>query len=172
METDNDLHLGILTDSLNSEIPQEELNEDLLKEHNQYILLNSIKNRLSSYYLSYLLEEVSKTDSILWDNILEELIRVYSLNYLKIKHDIFVYESYLEKIKDIITLLIYIKIRLIRHIDNGKFKESIKHDKFLDLLIEDKAPNTLVELIKYSDNESYKKFVSRLFLEQKLDFMD
>jgi hypothetical protein len=64
METDNDLHLGILTDSLNSEIPQEELNEDLLKEHNQYILLNSIKNRLSSYYLSYLLEEVSNNLSI------------------------------------------------------------------------------------------------------------
>lgn len=170
MNLTDSIKLGILTDELDSDIPQNEVNEELLKNYDRNELYDSIEYRISQPYLTFLLQSTDKFDESYWDIILDRIAQIYSLNIAKI------YEDGILSTKNIslesIKFLAYIKVRLIYHIENNKVNKNITTEELLHFLEKDEAPEIMIMCIKYIDEDSYKKFIDRIFAEVKMNYME
>lgn len=166
----NDVNMGRTVDPITSEVGQDEVNNVLLVEHDRRELIESIHYRLSQPYLSFLLQSTNKNDIKYWNVILDEIAKVYSLNIVKIYADgiLSTNNISIESIK----FLAYLKVRLIYHVENKKIEKTISKEDLLIFLENDKAPEIMTTCIKYIDQESYMKFIDRIFLEVKMNFFE
>lgn len=162
--------LGHVIDLEESEEDQYDLNEALLFEMDRIDLLDSISLRISESLLKFYIDKLDLNDIEYFNMILNRLAKVYKLNYLKLhKYNI---NQKSEYIQSILTTLIFIKIRLISLVENNQLDKSISMEDFEKLLIQQNAPQLLVDSIKFIDIYSYEKFINRIFNEVKFDFTE
>lgn len=166
----NQPYLGHITDPLDSEVPQDELNGELLAEFDAIELLRSIHMRISEPMIKYLLDHIDKNDIGFFTQLLNTIAKVYSLNYLKLYKERFIEKN--DYVKSIIYITIFIKIKLINLIETKRIEKDISREELEKFLIIEDAPSLLIECIKYIDAESYKKFINRIFIEEKLGFIE
>lgn len=162
--------LGHVVDSLDGDQEQTDLNETLLFENDQIEFIRSFNSRVSEPLLQYYIDHLDMDNLDYFVLVLNNLSKIYSLNYLKLyKYEIKDKESY---IKNIIYTIIFIKIKLIYLIEIQKIEKDITRDEFEKFIMIEHAPDLLLECIKYIDADSYKKFITRLFNEVKMEFME
>lgn len=163
-------YLGTTVDELDSDIEQSDLNVDLLVNYDREQVFECIKNRISFSYLEFILNSVEVNDIKYWIEILNECARVYSLNYLKMYSE--TVETKEKLGIEVIKFLLFLKIKLIDLVERKEIDiKDMTRDNLENYLIIIKAPVILVDAIRYIDGESYKKFIKRIILETKLDFM-
>lgn len=162
--------LGHITDPEDSEIDQTEVNEDLLKEHDGIELIRSINLRLSEPMLKFLTLNLDKNDIGYFTILLNNIIKTYHLNYLKLYKEVFLEKD--EYIKSIIYIIKFIKIKLINLIEIKQLSKDISREELEKFLMIENAPKLLIDCIKYIDSDNYKKFINRIFMESKLDFIE
>ena len=162
--------LGSLVDEMDSEESQEDFNYELLKIHDSQEFLNQLKRRMSRYMISFYLgrdlEEIMPT---LWKKMLNELIRVYSLNALK------VYLSPgMEPIdfnEQIRKLMIFIKYSVINLAIDGKISYFMNVEEFKNLLKgQSNIPTFMTYFLDYSDIESLNRFIKKVVDESKEEY--
>ncbi len=181
METDDytltdDVNLGEVTDEIDSDYSQTDLNNQLLIFHDRREIFESLEHRISKPYLEFLLQSVNIKDHDYWQALLQEISRIYSLNIGKIYADGILSTQDFDS--EIVRLLIYLKIKLINNIELKKdmdgiiIDRNISRDDFEKYVEFDNAPEVMRICIKYIDGDSFKKFISRLFLELTLNFME
>lgn len=162
--------LGHVIDLEESEEDQYDLNEELLFESDRIDLLNSISMRISESLLKFYIDKLDLNDIEYFNILLNRLAKVYKLNYLKLyKYNI---NQKSEYIQNILATLIFIKIRLISLIENNQIEKSVTMEEFEKLLNIQKAPQLLIDSIKFIDIYSYEKFIKRIFNEVKFDFAE
>lgn len=166
----NQPYLGHITDPLDSEVPQDELNEELLREFDSLELLRSMNMRISEPMIKYLLDHIDKNDIGFFTQLLNLLAKTYSLNYLKLYKERFLDKN--DYVKSIIYITIFIKIKLISLIETKRIEKDISREELEKFLTIEDAPPLFIECIKYIDLESYKKFIAKIFLEEKLSFIE
>ncbi len=159
--------LGSIPDPLDSEDTTEEVNEDLLFVYDQLELIKSVGKRLSVYELEFLLQNTAGSDKSFWLRVLLEIINIYSLNSLKQ----YLYNEYLfDPMKDVRKLLILIKIKLTKKIEEDKI-DQLNRQSLLELIDSIKYDNKLLkDAIIYIDKESLNKFTSTILYESTLDY--
>lgn len=163
-------YMGTTVDELDSDIEQSELNLDLLVNYDRSQVFECIKNRISFSNLEYILGSVEINDNNFWIGILDEAARVYSLNYLKMYSEDAETKDKLGV--EVIKFLLFIKIKLIDLVERKEIDIiNMNRENLENYLIITKAPDILVNAIRYIDGESYKKFIKRIVIETKLDFM-
>ena len=119
--------LGFLADEIdNSSETQDEVNERNLNLYDQEVLSTSINKRLSKFSLDFLLEKLKGSNDEFWQLIFNGLIKIYSLNALKV----FIPSSYANPDKRskeaiVISLIKFIKLDLIEKINESVLKSDI-----------------------------------------------
>lgn len=171
MEILDSLSLGFLADEIDGSEDQSEVNERNLLLFNQEALSIAIDKRISKFSLDFLLEQLKECNEEFWRLIFNRLIKVYSLNALKV----FIPTSYSnpdKRSKDaiVISLIKFIKLDLISKIEDGFIKSNIGRDELERLFEEMEAPINMIWFIKLTDNESLDAFVSRIFKESKMEY--
>ncbi len=173
MDLSDDINLGRLTDELDADEEQSDLNIELIEDHNKLEILNGIENKISRYYLEYLIENIGNMDYDFWTKIIfKKIIKVYSLNTLKLFIDRVLWND--DLLNQSLKLLFFLKVDLVGKIDNHEigFDKTIDREEFENYLIENKAPKIFIDCIHYIDGESYSKFMNRLFLEKEMEFIE
>jgi hypothetical protein len=173
----NDVVLGSTVDELgDDEYDQNELNEDLLNNHDKKTLINNIGKRMSKPYIMNLIESLDKTDIKYFDILLNEISREYSLNFCKLFEDkLFDIGNYVD---EILKFIIYLKIKLILDIEDftilnsTRLNKTTTREEFEIYLNKDNAPELIKLCIKFIDGESYKKFIDKIFLEAMEDYIE
>lgn len=162
--------LGHITDPEESDVEQTEFNEELLKEHDSIELIRSINLRLSEPMLKFLTLNLDKNDIGYFTILLNSIIKTYHLNYLKLYKEVFLEKD--EYSKNIIYIIKFIKIKLINLIEIKQISKDITREELEKFLIIENAPKLLIDCIKYIDLNNYNKFINRIFMESKLDFIE
>lgn len=172
MGLEEHLILGKLSDELESDIPQEEINELSIFQYNQFQLITFIGERISKYELKFLLDELKDSNEEFWTLVLGKIIGKYSLNSLK---------PYLSSgfrmfnIKtEIPKLLYFLKIDFIDIIIDKKINTDITRKELFRLLksTNNIIPKLFIRSINLIDNESFEGLVRILINESKLEFSD
>lgn len=162
--------LGHIVDPEESDYEQTAMNEDLLFEHDQIEFLRSFNLRISDPMLKYYLDHIDMSNTDYFTLVLNSLAKTYSLNYLKLEN--YNINDRNEYIKGIIQTIRFIKIKMISLVEIKKIDKDISREEMEQFLHIESAPKLLTNCIKYIDAESYKKFVSRLFVEVKQEFIE
>lgn len=162
--------LGYITDPQNSDVDQTEINEELLKEHDSIELIRSMDFRISEPMFSFLISNLNKNDIGYFTVLLSKIIKTYHLNYLKLYKEVILEKD--EYVKNILKLIIYIKINLINLIETKQLDKDITREELEKFLIIQNAPKLFIDCIKYIDHISYKKFINQLFIEVTRDFIE
>jgi hypothetical protein len=160
--------LGRLTDEIDSDIPQEDVNEESWFRFNQTNLIESMFKKISEYELKYLIEDVYNSDNEYWKIVLKSLIRHFSLHSFKIylfnEIDIFGEKN------DIIKLIYFIKIILQNKLMRIK-SNYFERENFINLLKTIKStPDYFSNLILDLDDESYSIFIKKLLKESQEEY--
>ena len=172
MEILDSLSLGFLADEIdNSSETQSEVSERNLYLYNQESLAKAVDKRVSKFSLDFLLEKLIGSNDEFWSLIFNRLIKVYSLNALKV----FIPSSYenpdkRSKEEVVISLIKFIKLNLISKIEDGSINSNISRDEIERLFDEMKAPIDMIWFIKLTDNESLDAFISQIFKESKMEY--
>lgn len=172
MPIQNSVILGVMPDELESLETQEEVNEISMYLHDQREFLDQIQIRISKYLIDFYMKEFSYRDLEYWLVVLQEIIRVYSLNSLKS----FLVEGFRTSQMgiDIKNLLWFLKTKLIDGLVDKKIMitiETVRND-LLSKMKELDAPPLLTYAIDLSDDESLISFKRVIIKESKMDFPD
>jgi len=172
MPIQNSIVLGAMTDELESEETQEEINEISLYLHDQREFLDQIEVRISKYLIDFYMKEFSYRDLEYWLVVLQEIIRVYSLNGLKP----FLAEGFrtTQIAVDIRNIVWFLKVKLIDALVDKKIMFTIEtsRDDLLSKMKEFDAPSLLIYAVNLSDDESLTSFKRAIIKESKMDFPD
>lgn len=162
MPLNNDLVLGSLADDIDPVDTQEEINSLSLYIHDYRGLIESIDNRISKYELDFLTEELDIDDEDLWKNILQRIIKVYSLNNLKL----FVSNSMFSTFGNLVKELLYdLKLRMLKDIEEKKITRTMSQIELHNYLKENKYSHLTIWALQFIDRESYMYFMDKLFAE-------
>ena len=163
----DDPNMGELVDEITSDESQEDLNIEKLYKHYMRSILFMISKRCSYYEISSAFDEIGIGEPEFWFETLKEIIIVYSLNPLKN----YLYPGFkiqLDIEKDIKDLILFLKGTLIRKMESKeldiKLFTDIETFKNIVLSIEE-CPKLLEISMEYIDDDSYKKFIKKIYEE-------
>jgi hypothetical protein len=164
--------LGVMPDELESLETQEEVNEISMYMHDQREFLDQLGVRISKYLVDFYMKEFSYKDLEYWLVVLQEIIRVYSLNGLKP----FLAEGFRTSQMgiDIRNIVWFLKTKLIDGLVDKKIMITVEtsRDDLLSKIKELDAPPLLTYAIDLSDDESLVSFKRAIIKESKMDFPD
>lgn len=168
---DSDLNLGKLTDELNSDIPQEDINAESLKQMDREEFINIVSKRTSETFLKYYLESLKDESVEYYIDVMREIIDHFSLMPLKVfLKDGFIISSYISQVRRIVT---YLKININSMILDKIITKDTNREEMEDLLRkDDKCPFLLVWALKFIDRESYDEFLSVILKDSVSEFTE
>lgn len=168
--------LGTMSDELDGDDDQEDVNESSLFYVACTQLVEATRQRISKYDLENIFDDIKEyggdIDSIdIWEPVLKELIKFYSLNPLKF----FLSEGSRNTNLSIWTrqLLLFIKNELLKYYSDNPVKNvnEINRESLKMVLTTLRAPYFMKYTLFYIDNDSLGKFAYRIFNEFKLEYM-
>ena len=168
MGLQDSLILGALADEIDQDDTQIEINEESLYNYDKQTLYENIKNRISKYDLEFYFEQIPDTDINYWMLILQQMIKVYHLNSLKV----FLPEGFItdDLSKHIINLVYFIKYILLT--SDKEISISLDRESIRNILEELKCPKLVLYFIMLTDNESLKLFLKRIVYERGVQNAD
>jgi hypothetical protein len=140
---------------------QEDVNEKSLLQHDKAELLSLIANPdISKYELDFYYEIIDDSDNEYWNYVLMEIIKVYSLNTLKMFSDNSITTE--ARANEIKKLLKYLKVRLPEMIADKTYP---LNDRILSIkkLEENDAPKMLIFAIETISTQDYEKFCNYIY---------
>lgn len=160
------IEMGRMCDPEHPEIDQEDVNEESMYLLNKKILINDLNNKVSRFTFSGRLKDIDIADNVFWIEYLKEIIKIYSLNSLKVYLSYsYQYEGINHDIKD---MILYIKSNLIDQcLYTTFFDDKLTIDEFYNKLTAVKSPKLLRHAIKFIDKESFNNFVITLKKESR-----
>ena len=163
--------LGKLSDEIESDIPQVDIDTENLSNFNSVKFLEMFRKRINMEHFKYLVDIPDFNDLKYIEKVISTIIKEYSLNYLRFYLDTEKYD--INKLtNELIKSIIYLKINLVKYIETDQIDKEIKYEDLVKFLEDTKAPKLFLDCIKYIDKESYIKFINRIFLEIKLEYLE
>lgn len=160
--------LGYVVDEDDAENEsQEELNAINLYVYDQHNFLELLKYRLSRYVVNDYLEEFDEEDVSIWERMLRVLVRHYSLNNLKMYQTEIKISNFQGHISELIKDL---KIKIHDDINEGKIKRDMTLEQMDNFLQNNEYHLFLKWSIRYLDKFSFKRFMKKIFEENKLPY--